>query len=225
MKFHRFEWLISFIVSVAVAFGQDTNLVQSSPSSDIQNYMHTARHIRVYGGMALPLGKFGSTNESDSESGFAKSGPAFGFDLNINILDNLAYSMGGLITLNNISIPQSGTPEIPAGTGSHTGIWIINGLIISRPISETAYVHILAEAGILFIHTSDIRLINNGSNYGKNNPATTSALAYAVGVGMDIGRISINMRFGGSDPEYEIIHGVTVHQPTWCLVPSIGIAF
>jgi len=50
-------------------------------------------YMSFFGGISHPLSTYGSTNYFDNNAGFAKNGPAFGFDFGIYLYKNLALGI------------------------------------------------------------------------------------------------------------------------------------
>jgi hypothetical protein len=224
LKRNLYCFIILVLCNVLLTYGQDSqNAIPDSTSPPPEIII--TRQIRFYGGISIPLGKFSSTNTSDNEAGFATIGPLFGMDMDFDITNYIAYVLGFTVSFNKVNFdPIIEGTGISAEVGSYTSIWILNGVMYSKPVSENMKFHFQGQVGLLFGYIPEV-FLTKGSSHGKIPSAISSSFAFSFGVGIDMGHIVVTMRYFSGTPEYADVNQKKFNQPTWCIVPCIGIVF
>lgn len=159
-----------------------------------------------FGGLAFPVGDFGST--SSSQAGGAKTGFAFGGELGIPISESLAILTSATFAFNALSEEYiksaSGSSSSISGTlGSWTTIWPMAGLRFTTSVSPLVGFYAQGQIGLLAGSTPEVNASQSGYKYSAAS-ASSSSFAYGFGVGLMFGKtVSTGLRYSGGQPTYE----------------------
>ncbi|MGA3287355.1 MAG: hypothetical protein ABSD46_08010 [Bacteroidota bacterium] len=223
-------------------------LVTWDHASDVAQTDDTAMHKRkviqekkrspysfvVYSAWSIPNGECNLT-QSNSVCR-VKNGIAFGFDINIDIMPSLVYTLGLNISFIHFDIGNAtfqhayGMDTISYESGSYTSIWVPTGLMLSEELSSDIELHIIGEFGILIGSIPDIKykitspqLFSISS--GTINGTISGSIGFGFGAGINFGHIMLMIRYFSGPTDFSLETIDRFHQPTACVQMCVGIGF
>jgi opacity protein-like surface antigen len=186
-------WKLFLILSVALFFSTDL-LAQNSRCS-----------INAAGGIAIPIGKFGSKNINDSTASFAKTGPTFNVGIDYKLKKNFGLSFLFSGQQNNVDTKtldnklETAYPNSEFHSTSNNWVtWkFMAGAYISLPLDQKNKISFTARAmaGILKTSTykfSQTQITNDTLDLGggtveslrSEKQTVNSTFTYLAGVGL-----------------------------------------
>ena len=172
------------------------------------------RQLKLFGGVCLPTGDFGSTGMQ--KGGYAKTGFSAGVEYNTKIKKDLEVGVMGNLSMNSIdevAMEKTFTEVIYYLTG-HPGPWnlttsswlnidIMGSAGFRTDVSPTVDIYGRGYLGLSIGFMPEIKLTSAIVNVMQTS-ATAAAFGYGLGAGMIIDRhFDIGIRYISAEPEFE----------------------
>ncbi|MFI5253600.1 MAG: hypothetical protein ACHQQQ_14355 [Bacteroidota bacterium] len=189
--------------------GRDTSEESSNRSSENHPYdrsLHPLlRQIRVYTGVCVPLGDFGSPDPSFSSSGFAATAVSGGIEYNAEVIRGLGITFGETFSLHNTK--KDGWVEKYPNYNFEINNWLLlwstAGIFIDQDFSVSTNFYVDGQAGILYSNYPQISIIDSYNQSGIITAPAVTAFGYKVGGGIRWNRFELGLHYFSSDIDFQ----------------------
>ncbi|MCI0707184.1 MAG: outer membrane beta-barrel protein [Ignavibacteriae bacterium] len=178
--------------------------------------------LSLTGGLALPMGDFGST-ENNIESGFASTGWNAGANVDISVIPMFTVVASFTYASNSVSEDIMGGAQYSGDLGSWTTMWPMVGLKYSLGVGPIATIYFTGQGGVALGNTPEVDITVNGTPI-KAESISGSGFAFGLGAGVQLaGKFVVEVRLLSANPEYES-NGQTMKQSTSIVQLNAGIS-
>ena len=152
----------------------------------------------LFAGAVIPVGRFGET--SGDESGLAKTGLAFGGELEVPMSESMSFLGTVTVALNSVDFPSSPGVDF----GQWVTVWPMFGFRLSVPGEQQFSAHGSLQVGLLIGSSPGIAVNVSGTSFNQNS-ASATAIAFAIGGGFTVvRRLVLDVQYKYGSPEYSV---------------------